>query len=172
MRAGSRPPSTPRPRLDLPPSPLESGLYVAALAAWLTMVGLVASAWQELPEVIPTHFSWDGDIDGWGGKWTLWLLPVVAAVLPAGLFFLRRFPHLYNYPWAITEENAERQYRLARFLLASLAFAITALFLVVALEITSAAQTGVASGPGPVLAGLAAVFGAVGFYLYAAYRAR
>jgi hypothetical protein len=44
-------------------------------------------------------------------------LPLVSIGLVVLLTVLSRFPHLYNYPWPITAENAPHQYALARLLL-------------------------------------------------------
>lgn len=38
----------------------------------------VASNYSALPTVIPTHFDAQGTVDGWGGKGTLLVLPVVS----------------------------------------------------------------------------------------------
>ncbi len=48
-------------------------------------------ALSSLPEQIPTHWNIRGEVDGYGGKWTLFLLPVMmagdagAVLLPAGI---------------------------------------------------------------------------------------
>jgi hypothetical protein len=44
-------------------------------------------------------------------------LPIVSICLAVLLTVLSRYPHIYNYPWSITAENAPRQYYLARLLL-------------------------------------------------------
>ncbi|NLG84106.1 MAG: hypothetical protein GX493_05750 [Firmicutes bacterium] len=38
----------------------------------------------------------------------------------AVLSIVRRYPHRFNFPWEITEANAEAQYRIARHMLACL----------------------------------------------------
>jgi uncharacterized membrane protein len=47
----------------------------------LFLVGLVVSAiiWPTLPERVPTHWNFQGQVDGWGPRWqAAWLLPAVA----------------------------------------------------------------------------------------------
>ena len=106
-----------RPVLQLPLTPTEYGLEVFAVLGLL--FGAVAASvyWTRLPESIPTHFGAAGQPDAWGAKWNLLLMPVVALAMYALLTILSRFPHIYNYPVRITEENAERQYRIARSLM-------------------------------------------------------
>ncbi|MDX2200440.1 MAG: SdpI family protein [Phycisphaerae bacterium] len=51
----------------------------------LVAAGFAASAWYfpQLPEQVPTHWNWRGEVDQYGPKWiNAWLLPAVAASLP------------------------------------------------------------------------------------------
>lgn len=76
--------------------------------------------YSNLPEEIPIHYNGSGEVDAYGGKNNLFSLPIVATILIIGLYILNKFPHTFNYPSAITEENASRMYanatRLIRFL--------------------------------------------------------
>lgn len=118
-----------RPYLDLPWTGLEKVLEVIALAGWLGTLVLVGLNWHTLPEQIPRHYNLVGEVDAYGGKSTVLLLPVVSSVLWASLTLLSRYPHIYNYLVEITEQNAARQYRLARRLIISLKAIVAVLFL-------------------------------------------
>ncbi|MDR1273079.1 MAG: DUF1648 domain-containing protein [Odoribacteraceae bacterium] len=48
--------------------------------------------------LLPVHYNTSGQVDGWGGKWFLWLLPLIATVFYAGLSLLGRYPRILNYP--------------------------------------------------------------------------
>lgn len=76
-------------------------------------VALVAWAWPEIPERIPRHYNFRGEVDAWGGKSLLLTLVAVSA----GIFVLAsltpRYPKLVNMPLAITEENRERLLKLS-----------------------------------------------------------
>lgn len=79
--------------------------------------GLLSFTWiiaivnyASLPETIPVHYNLAGEVDRMGAKATLWLLPGIATVLFAGLTLLSNYPHAFNYPTRITEENARKQY--------------------------------------------------------------
>jgi uncharacterized membrane protein len=52
---------------------LEGVLLLAPMVAPIVL-------WKELPERIPTHWNLHGQIDGWGSKPLLFLLPVVSVV--------------------------------------------------------------------------------------------
>jgi len=66
-----------------------------------------------LPESIPTHFDFAGRVDAWGDKTDILLLFGLSILFYAGLTWLSRYPQKFNYPWKISENNAERQYHLA-----------------------------------------------------------
>ena len=92
------------------------------------MMALLAYYWTALPPVVPTHFGITGMPDAWGSKW-LELLPLaLGTVLYGGLTIMGRYPHLFNYPWPITQENAPQHYQLARTLVTALKTEIMWLF--------------------------------------------
>lgn len=128
-------PTAERPRLDLEPTSLERVLNMAAwLGVGMTLL-MVFSYWPELPGRVPQHFNAGGEVDAWGPRVLLLMLPSMSLVLVAGLSWLTRFPHLYNFPWPITEENARRQYRLANHLMAFIKTSIAWLFAMISWEI-------------------------------------
>ncbi len=92
-------------------------MEILALTALLSTIGLVAYHWRGLPAEVPTHFGFDGRPDAWGDRIHLWWSPIIGLVLYAALTVLARWPWLFNYPYAITADNAPTQYRLAREML-------------------------------------------------------
>ena len=69
--------------------------------------------YSKIPGTIPTHFDFAGKPDGFGDKSTIFILPVLTSILFIGMTILNRFPHIFNYPSNITNQNAERQYIIA-----------------------------------------------------------
>lgn len=146
---------------------------VALVALGVSVVG-VARAWPELPARVPMHFDLAGDPDGWGGRGSLLLLPGTALFLYLLLSAVQRIPaHWYNYPVAVTDENRERQHRLAMGMIVALKAAICGLFAHLTLGVLEIAF-GRADGLGPwlVLGWLAVIFGLIGVYLARAFRAK
>jgi hypothetical protein len=123
-------PGSSRPVLYLPPTPLEKRLQLLSLLVLLIIAGLLFWGLLTLPDVIPIHYSLSGPIhpDVSGSKWILLLFFLLPLALYGLLSLLSCFPHRFNYPVAITRENAERQYRLGRLLLAWLKLSISLLF--------------------------------------------
>jgi uncharacterized membrane protein len=60
------------------------------IALLLVAVATGAAAWfyTILPEQIPTHWNIRGEVDGHGGKWTLFAFPVLMAAMLALFYFL------------------------------------------------------------------------------------
>jgi hypothetical protein len=162
----------PRPILELPRSGVERALEGASIVGLLACFGVVAWFWARLPGRVPMHFNAAGRVDGWGPKASLLAVPAVAAGIYLGLTVLGRFPHLYNYPWPITPDNAERQYRLARLLTVSLKLNVIVIFLDLTLVICRAARGQGALGSWFLPVAVGAVFAGLGTYIAAAYRAR
>ncbi|MHB9149410.1 MAG: DUF1648 domain-containing protein [Thermoleophilia bacterium] len=102
-----------RPRVPVERSGVWVSMGALAHAGAVVAVGIVAAAWTSLPARVPLHFAVDGTPDGWGDRWTVWVLPAVAVVMNIGPAVLERYPRIYNYPVRITEANAARQYGLA-----------------------------------------------------------
>jgi uncharacterized membrane protein len=77
-------------------------------------------SYSQLPDTIPTHFNASGKVDGYGSKMTILLLPVIGTVLYIAMTIINMYPHIFNYPVNITNENAKKQYtyatRLIRYL--------------------------------------------------------
>lgn len=106
-----------RPRLRLP---LTSGEWLLEGVALLLLLALFAVTYHYLPllpPTIPTHFNGAGQADATGPKASYPSVAYIGLAMFSVLTLLEGFPHIYNYAVPITEENAARQYRLARNLL-------------------------------------------------------
>jgi uncharacterized membrane protein len=60
------------------------------IAILLIAISLGAAAWLYggLPQQIPTHWNIRGEVDGYGGKWTLFLMPAMMAGMLVLFYFL------------------------------------------------------------------------------------
>lgn len=96
--------------------------------------------YSSLPSTIPIHFNFKGEIDNYGSKSTLFLLPAIITVVVLLLTFLTTKPHIFKYPTKITEENAERQYRNATGLLRIIRTVISIFSILFIMEIIRSAK--------------------------------
>ncbi|HEY3376604.1 MAG TPA: DUF1648 domain-containing protein [Armatimonadota bacterium] len=162
-----------RPRIALPLSRPEIILEAVALFGLLVLLSYCAYAWPSLPERIPTHFGIENTPDAWGGKHALLILPGVGTVLYLLLTIVGHFPHFYNYPIRITEENALRQYRLARMLVAMLKVPLIWMFAYLERMTVQVAVGNASQLDGRVMViFLVALFGLITGYLILAFRQR
>jgi uncharacterized membrane protein len=56
----------------------------------LVAISAGAAAWlsPQLPNRIPTHWNIRGEVDGYGGKWTLYIMPIMTTGMLALFYFL------------------------------------------------------------------------------------
>jgi len=109
---------------------LEIMSWFFIIAIWI----MVLASYSKLPDTIPTHYNGEGQIDAYGGKESILILPFIGAVLFIGLSALNKFPQVYNYPTNITEDNVLRQYTYATRMNRYLKSIVVLIFLVIAFE--------------------------------------
>jgi uncharacterized membrane protein len=117
-----------RPKITLIPSTADK---LMELLGWLILIalwGYTISHFSNLPETIPTHYNAAGEADDFGGKTSIIRLPVIATLLFIGITVLNRFPHIFNYPTTITQDNALRLYTLATRMLRYLKLVLVTIF--------------------------------------------
>lgn len=106
-----------RPRLEIPRTFPDYVAEILSLTGVFAGLILLAVVWTDLPGQVPRHFGFSGEPTAWSGRWSV-VFPIVLALgLYIGLTLIARYPHIFNYPIAITPENATIQYRLARSLI-------------------------------------------------------
>jgi uncharacterized membrane protein len=117
-------------------------------------------SYNSLPESIPTHYNFKGEIDAYGSKKMLWMLPIIATIITVGFHFLVKVPHIFNYIVSITEKNAKKQYLLANRMLRVLRLFITIIFFSLSFTTTTLNVFWLV----PVL--ISALFLSIGIYIY------
>ncbi|GAO44151.1 DUF1648 domain-containing protein [Flavihumibacter petaseus] len=117
---------------------LAGATVVALLIVWI----LPLVAWQQLPEIIPTHFNGSGEIDGRGGKATIFILPVIGTGTIALLYAVRKFPALRKRPFTLTPGLAEKMYGGDSILLDIIALLCAAMFAFIEWMVINSATTG------------------------------
>jgi uncharacterized membrane protein len=148
-------------------------LETLSLVALVAMFLMLSVYWPDLPEKIPRHFNFAGKPDAWGGKGSLYVLPVAGLAAYALLTIVPRFPRKMNYPFALTAENRERQTALALGMLLWMKAEIMLLFAYME-WMTCETALGRADGFGVWLLPLSMtiVMGTIAAYLLLAWRVR
>ena len=73
-----------------------------------------------LPQRIPTHFNFSGQIDGYGAKAILWLYPALMAVSFGLLLLVERRPRSWNTGVRVTPYNQSFVYRTLKSMIVTL----------------------------------------------------
>lgn len=160
-----------RPVLQLPLTNCEKIFEILSIIGVILNLILPIAMWDTLPERIPTHFGASGIPDSWGGKGSLAFLPIGVILMYMLLSVVSRYPHTFNYPWRITEENAKVQYLNARKLIVFLKTEIIWSFTYIQ-WMTIQVALGKSSGLGNMFLCicLLIIFGTIGVYFYKARK--
>ena len=87
--------------------------FAACLAAGI----LLLIRWKEIPEKVATHFSMNGEANGFSNKSMLLIILAVAAGLVLLFQIIMHFPGLWNFPIEITDRNRYPVYRLGKYMM-------------------------------------------------------
>lgn len=101
-----------RPRIRIEPTFSDRVIESAALIGLLFSIANVALQWPSIPNRVPVRFDLTGYVETWGSKYTVLMTLAICAICYAILTAISRFPYTFHYPAPITENNAERQYRI------------------------------------------------------------
>lgn len=146
-----------RPKIKLQLSPLDKTLEISGKSIIMLLWILTLFAFFKMPDTIPTHFNASGQADNYGNKETIFILPIIATIMFAGLTILNRYPHVFNYANKITETNAPYQYLLAARMIRFIKLMIAILFTTLVL-FTFLTSVNITNGPSywflPITVGL------------------
>ena len=123
-----------KPKINPPLKTIDILIEALAAICLIYMVTQLIVEYAGLEDKVPINFDGSGIPNSWGSKSALLIFPIVAIVLYAGMTVLNRFPHLFNYPVTINEQNAEKQYQYAKTLISALKFTTIGLFLYIQLQ--------------------------------------
>ena len=101
-----------RPVVKIVPTIGEKIVELLGLLTVICMVIFPYVIYDKLPEIIPTHMNILGDIDGYGNKDSFSLLPFFGLIVYIGISILQKYPHAFNYPVEVNEENYLQLYTL------------------------------------------------------------
>lgn len=124
--------------------------------------------WHTFPEQIPGHYNAAGEVDRWGDKSELIVLPIVSWVLYGLITLIERFPQAWNSGVRVTSENRTAVYRLLKSMIAVVKMSMLLMF--ASLTVISSLTLNL-----PVwylLAFLVILFGAIAYFIVRLSRLR
>jgi uncharacterized membrane protein len=129
-----------RPKIKIALNPTDKVLEISGLIAlgilWIMAIWGISI----LPETIPIHFNAKGEANGFGGKATIFFLPIIATILYFGITFISKYPQLFNFPVKLTPENTERQYANALRMIRCLKVSFVIIFTLITFQIIQSTQ--------------------------------
>ena len=142
-----------------------------SIVSILSIVGVAAYlllAWNQIPDQIPGHYNALGEVNRWGSKSELIILPIISVVIYGMITLIERFPQIWNTGVKITEENRTVVYRLLKSLIAVVKMFVLLMF--ASLTVISSLRLNL-----PVwymLAFLVVLFGAIAYFIVRLSRLR
>lgn len=103
-------------------------LNILSALVLLADYGLLVILWNQIPENIPTHYNFQGQIDNYGDKTSLLIFVGIATALFILLTVLEHFPRIWNTGVTVTNENRETVYKILKNMLVTLKFVIMLTF--------------------------------------------
>jgi len=107
----------------------------------IQLVGItvyLVAVWNSLPDQIPGHFNFAGEVTRWDDKSSLLVMPILAWVLFGGILLVEQFPHIWNTSVTVTEENKFRVYRVLKSLIGVVKLVMVTFFVFIAVYQTLA----------------------------------
>lgn len=102
--------------------------FFAAPAILLAGIVYVAVRYAQLPAEIPSHYNFYGEIDGYGSRGTLWIMPVIGILCDALMLAVSFFPQTWNVGTSVTVFNRALVYRRVRDLIADMRLSMAVMF--------------------------------------------
>jgi len=84
--------------------------------------------WPSIPDKLPMHYNFAGEIDRWGGKGEILFLVVMVWILYLMISLVEHFPSVWNTGVQVTPENRMRVYRTLKYMVKTLKLAMTLVF--------------------------------------------
>lgn len=160
--------SRPKPEVKL--TQFDKALELIGVFTLLVMWGLAVYYFFILPNIIPIHFNTSGQPDGYGPKYTLFILPVTALIIYILLTQINKRPNIFNYTTKITAANALHQYtngtKVIRYLKTFIVVLFTVIFLFANLMATGKSRM---SGSWLLPLTLALVYVPAGYFVFKSF---
>ncbi|MFS0750773.1 DUF1648 domain-containing protein [Oceanobacillus sp. 1P07AA] len=108
------------PIIEVPATRLEKRIHIITYTLLGLLYLFVTLQYNSLPEQIPAHYNFNGEITRTMSKGGIWIFPIITTIFAVVVSFLCKVPYMSNYPLKVTEVNAKPVYKEGRLMLATL----------------------------------------------------
>lgn len=123
-----------RPKLDIPKTKGEKIWDLFGYSIYFGTIIFIILVWGSLPDKVPAHFNFAGEVDRWGSKWELIIFPFIGVFLLLFMQFIEKVPETYNYPKRFNESNAAQFYLQSRKMMNQLKNIMLIIFALITIE--------------------------------------
>lgn len=102
------------PILKIPMTKWERIFNIIGVTAYIISLIYLIFQLGNIPEKIPGHFNSKGEVDRWGSKYELFILPILSFFIFSIISLMEKAPNMYNYPKRLNEANAKQFYLNSR----------------------------------------------------------
>lgn len=89
-------------------------LEVLTLLILISMIVFICIQWRNIPNQIPGHFNASGQVDRWGNKIEILIMPFFAILLYFIITVITFFPSTWNVPVGLNDDNKKAVYRCTK----------------------------------------------------------
>ncbi|MPQ45302.1 DUF1648 domain-containing protein [Clostridium tarantellae] len=104
-------------------------LNVLCLIILISISLFLIVIWSKIPDKVPMHHDFAGNIDRWGSKLEIIILPISAWIMYIFFAIIEKFPQVWNTGVKVTEENKERVYAIILHLISTIKFILVCVFM-------------------------------------------
>ena len=112
---------------------------IICIIVLIGMIVFLALSWNDLPDQIPMHYDFAGNIDRYGSKASALFLPILAVIMYITITVTERFPKSWNTGVEVNERNMEFIYNEIKDMVVTIKLATTLLFAVISYFVFSGA---------------------------------
>jgi len=94
----------------------------------LGMIIFIFAKWNQIPDQVPGHYNAMGEIDRWGSKIEIIILPLMSIFIYAMTTGFSFFPQTWNIPVKISDSNKEEIYKYSMSLLIFMKVEVVGMF--------------------------------------------
>lgn len=139
---------------------------IIGIALIISLVVITLVAWKNAPDIVPTHYNFSGEVDGYGSKNTMLILLPIVVIVYIPMAVLSKYPEVYNYCVDINPINKEKQYLMASTFIRIINVETVAMFFYVQLKMVIGMSSGSKNLSMAFLPiALIIIFGTIGIYI-------